>query len=56
MPGALKEELRAGVALRSAVERAFSRSWLVVRDGHVTTIVTSLILMTFTTSLVKGLL
>jgi preprotein translocase subunit SecD len=50
----LKEELRAGLPLQPSLSRAFSRSWLAVRDGHVTTIVTSFILMTFTTSLVKG--
>ncbi len=50
----LKEELRAGRSLGSALEEAFRRAWLSIRDSNLSTILTCLILMFFSTSFVKG--
>ncbi|MFY9457767.1 MAG: protein translocase subunit SecD [Candidatus Spechtbacterales bacterium] len=37
-----------------ALNRAFSRAWLAIRDGNVTTILTCIILFWFSTSFIKG--
>ncbi len=50
----LKEELALGKPLDHAIEEAFKRAWLSVRDGHVSTLLTCLILFWFTTSSVQG--
>lgn len=50
----LKEELRGGKPLQSAIEDAFKRAWPSIRDSHVTTLFGALILFWFSTSLVKG--
>ncbi len=50
----LREESRAGLPLRTAIIRAFKRSWLAVRDGQYTTLLTCVILISFSTSMVKG--
>lgn len=50
----LKEELRAGKGLQSAIEDAFIRAWPSIRDSHLTTLFGALILFWFSTSLVKG--
>ncbi len=50
----LKEELRSGKSLISSVDEGFSRAWPSIRDGNVSTLITCLILATFSTSMVKG--
>jgi len=50
----LKEELEKEENLKDAIERGFSRAWLSIRDGNVTSIFTAIILFYTTTSLVKG--
>ena len=50
----LKEELRAGKGLQQAIEDAFVRAWPSIRDSHVTTLFSALIMFWFSTSLVKG--
>ncbi|KKU13936.1 MAG: Protein translocase subunit SecD [Parcubacteria group bacterium GW2011_GWC2_45_7] len=50
----LKEELRAGRGLQTAIEDAFKRAWPSIRDSHLTTLFGALILFWFSTSLVKG--
>ncbi len=50
----LKEELRAGKTLQTAVEEGFLRAWNAIRDGNVSTIFTCLVLLWFGTSFVKG--
>jgi protein-export membrane protein SecD len=54
----MKEELRAGRALRSAVEAGFSRAWTSIRDSQVSTLLVCLVLFLFGTnfgaSVVKG--
>jgi len=49
-----KEELRAGKSVSKAIELGFNRAWLSIRDGHIATILTCLVLMVFSTSIVKG--
>lgn len=50
----LKEELRAGRPLASAIDNSFVRAWPSIRDGNVSTLITCLILIWFSTSVVKG--
>ncbi len=50
----LKEELRRGKALASALEEGFKRAWTSIRDSNISTLISALILYTFTTSIVKG--
>lgn len=50
----MKEELRAGRPVPQAVQEGFRRAWLSIRDSHVTTLISALVLYVFTTSLVKG--
>ena len=54
----MKEELRAGRALRSAVEAGFSRAWTSIRDSQVSTLFVCLVLFffgrNFGASVVKG--
>src|SRR5690606_20589878 len=40
----LKEELRSGKPYQSAVDEAFTRAWNSIRDGNVSTLITTLIL------------
>jgi len=50
----LKEELKKGKTLGAAIEDGFIRAWPSIRDGNISTLITCLILMWFSTSLVKG--
>lgn len=50
----LKEELGQGKSLKLAVEEGFSRAWTSIRDGNAATLITSLVLIWFGTSFVKG--
>jgi preprotein translocase subunit SecD len=54
----LKEELRRGKTLRSAVEAAFVESWPAIRDSNASTLITSAILFlfgnSFGVSIIKG--
>jgi preprotein translocase subunit SecD len=53
-----KEELRAGRALRQAIDLGFSRAWPSIRDSNLSTLITCVILYwfgaTFGASIVKG--
>ncbi len=49
-----KEELRAGRPLEAAIEEGFKRAWLSIRDSNVSSIITSVILIWFGSSLIKG--
>ena len=49
----LKEELRAGRNLKSAVEESFTRAWPSIRDSHITTLI-SCIFMVWMGGFVKG--
>jgi preprotein translocase subunit SecD len=50
----LKEELRLGKFLRSAVEESFVRSWPSIRDGHITALISCVFLMWFGSGFVQG--
>lgn len=50
----LKEELQKGKPLSMALEDGFQRAWPSIRDSNLFTIITSVILIMFTTSVVKG--
>ena len=54
----LKEELRRGRTLRSAIEMGFNEAWPAIRDSSVSTLITSIILFLFGNSygvsIVKG--
>lgn len=50
----LKEELKDGKSLKSAVEEGFVRAWTSIRDGNVSTLLTCSLLMFFGSSFVKG--
>ncbi len=49
-----KEELRKGREIINAIQEGFSRAWPSIRDSNVTTIITSIVLYTFATSIIKG--
>lgn len=50
----MKEELRHGKDAHDAVHTGFSRAWSAIRDGHLTMIISSIILFWLGTSLVQG--
>lgn len=50
----MKEELRSGKSLSTAIDEGFRRAWPSIRDGNITTILVCFVLMTFGTGLVKG--
>jgi len=49
-----REELRRGKPLDAALEEGFMRAWPSIRDSNFFTIITCVILIFFTTSVVKG--
>lgn len=50
----LREELRRGKSLQSAMDDGFKRAWLSIRDSNVSSLITCAILTWFGTSLIKG--
>ena len=50
----MKEELRAGHGPLLAAKTGFSRAWPAIRDGHLTMLISAIILFWFGTSLVQG--
>jgi len=50
----LKEEIRGGRNLPSAVEIGFTRAWSSIRDSNVSSLITCAILYWFGTSVVRG--
>ncbi len=50
----LKEELRAGKSMRSAMEEAFIRAWSSIRDSNVTTLISCACLIWIGTGFVQG--
>ncbi len=50
----MREELANGRSLQQSVHEGFRRAWLSIRDSHVTTLISALVLYLFTTSIVKG--
>jgi protein-export membrane protein SecD len=49
-----KEEIRKGRNVQGALEEGFKRAWTSIRDGNVSSIITSLILIALGTGFVKG--
>lgn len=50
----MKEELKEGKSLKTAVEEGFLRAWESIRDGNASTLLTCALLMFFGSSFVKG--
>ncbi len=50
----LKEELKMGKLLRSAMEESFSRAWPSIRDGHVTGLISCVLLIWFGSGFIQG--
>ena len=50
----MKEELRLGRVLDTAMSEGFKRAWTSIRDSNVSSLITSVILYWFGTSIVKG--
>ncbi len=50
----LKEELRFGKSLRSALEESFLRAWPSIRDSHVTTLISCVFLIWFGSGFIQG--
>ncbi len=50
----LKEEMRTGKTMRSAVEAAFARAWTAILDSNVCSIGTGIVLFWFGTGPIKG--
>lgn len=50
----LKEELRLGQSLESAMKNAFQRAWPSIRDGNASTLITCAILAGLGTGMIKG--
>lgn len=50
----LKEELRAGRSLKSAMEESFLRAWTSIRDSNITTMISCVFLVWMGTGFVKG--
>jgi preprotein translocase subunit SecD len=49
-----REELSFGKSMRKALQEGFRRAWPSIRDGHFSTLITTLILMGIGTGFVKG--
>ncbi len=50
----LKEELKSGRDLPTAIDEGFRRAWTSIRDGNLTTLIASIVLFSMATSFVKG--
>ncbi len=50
----MKEELQSGRDLPTAMDEGFRRAWTSIRDGHATTLISSVVLFAMSTSFVKG--
>lgn len=50
----MKEELYAGKSLHQAIDEGFKRAWSSIRDSNASSIITALILIEFTSGMVKG--
>jgi len=50
----MKEELKKGKNLQSAISEGFSRAWLSIRDSNISSLITAGILFWMGTSMIKG--
>ena len=49
-----KEELHSGRGFMSALDEAFDRAWLAIRDGNLTTLIAAAVLYWFSSSFIRG--
>lgn len=49
-----KEELKKGIAKKDAILEGFRRAWPSIRDSNITTMISSLVLYSFTSSFIRG--
>lgn len=50
----IKEELKKGKTYKTAVDTGFKKAWPSIRDGNISTLITSAILFTIGTSIIRG--
>lgn len=50
----LKEELKSGRDLPTAIDEGFRRAWTSIRDGNMTTLIAAAVLFSMSTSFIKG--
>lgn len=50
----LKEELASGKSLSTAINDGFNRAWPSIRDGNFTVVITCLVLLFFSSSVIRG--
>jgi preprotein translocase subunit SecD len=50
----MKEELREGVSLNSAIDHAFKRAWSSIRDSNISSLITAGILYYFGSGTIRG--
>ncbi|HKZ46014.1 MAG TPA: protein translocase subunit SecD, partial [Thermodesulfobacteriota bacterium] len=50
----IKEELKTGRTVRSAIDAGYDRAWWTIIDSHVTTLITAAILFQFGSGPIKG--
>ncbi len=50
----IKEELRTGRTVRSAIDAGYDRAWWTIIDSHVTTLITAAVLFQFGSGPIKG--
>lgn len=50
----MREELKEGRSIHTAIDEGFSRAWTSIRDGNTSSIITAIILFWFGTSLIQG--
>jgi len=50
----MKEELKHGKSLQSALEAGFKRAWTSIRDSNIASIITASILILFGSGIIKG--
>ncbi|MBT4856939.1 protein translocase subunit SecD [Candidatus Uhrbacteria bacterium] len=50
----LKEELKSGRDLPTAIDEGFRRAWTSIRDGNLTTLIAAAVLFSMSTSFIKG--
>lgn len=50
----MKDEFRSGRDLLRSIEEGFTRAWPPIRDGHMTTLISAVVLYGFSSSFVKG--
>lgn len=50
----IREELRIGKSVLTAIDQGFSRAWLAIFDSNVTTIITGIVLYIFGTGPIRG--